>query len=130
MWVYTHLKEEDMAPLAKKQRSCRQFTGATYFKPRGIPLSSLEITSLALDELEAIHLCYYEDMSQVEAAEKMKISSSTLQRLLYSGRKKIIDALYSSKVIKISKPKRVSEYVEPEGRCYGRNRGRGKCFKK
>lgn len=113
-----------MAPFSTKLRHCRSFDGATYFKPRGIPLYELEINELELDELEAIHLCDYEDLSQAEAAEKMKISSSTLQRLLYSGRKKIIDALYTSKAIKISKPERVSEYIEPRGHCCGRNRGK------
>jgi predicted DNA-binding protein (UPF0251 family) len=75
---------------------------------------SLLINELALDELEAIHLCDYEELNQAEAAEKMKISSSTLQRLLYSGRKKIIDALYTSRAIKISKPNQIAEYQENE----------------
>jgi uncharacterized protein len=120
-----------MSPFAIKERYCRIFDGATYFKPRGVPLSELQINELALDELEAIHLCDYEDLSQAEAAEKMKISSSTLQRLLYSGRKKIVDALYSSKAIKISKPNQVAEYVEPGNRCRRRGgRGRKNCFNK
>jgi len=101
-----------MAPFMIKERYCRRFDGATYFKPRGIPLSSLLINELTLDELEAVHLCDYEELNQAEAAEKMKISSSTLQRLLYSGRKKIIDALYTSKAIKISKPNQIAEYQE------------------
>jgi len=100
-----------MSPFSTKERYCRAFDGATYFKPRGVPLRKLHINELALDELEAIHLCDYEDLNQTEAAKKMKISSSTLQRLLYSGRKKIIDALYSSKAIKISRPDQVSEYA-------------------
>ena len=115
-----------MAPFVIKERLCRQFDGVTYFKPRGVPLNELQINKLALDELEAIHLCDYEELNQAEAAEKMKISSSTLQRLLYSGRKKIIDALYTSKAIKISKPNQISEYVESPNRC-GRRGGRGRC---
>ncbi|MCK4870949.1 MAG: DUF134 domain-containing protein [Gammaproteobacteria bacterium] len=98
-----------MSPFVVKERYCRPFNGSTYFKPRGVPLSSLEINIVELDELEAIHLCDYESLSQVEAAEKMQISTSTLQRLLYSGRKKVIDALYSSKAIEIMKSERVVE---------------------
>jgi predicted DNA-binding protein (UPF0251 family)/predicted Fe-Mo cluster-binding NifX family protein len=98
-----------MSPFCRKQRVCRNFAGATYFKPRGIPLRDLEINTLELDELEAIHFCDYEDLEQRQAAEKMNISTSTLQRLLYSGRKKIIDALYNSKAIKIIKPEHVFE---------------------
>ena len=120
-----------MSPFSLKERHCRAFDGATYFKPRGVPLGELEINELALDELEAIHLCDYEDLSQAEAAEKMKISSSTLQRLLYSGRKKIIDALYTSKAIKISKPSQVAEYSEQGNGCrrHGGS-GRKNCFNK
>jgi uncharacterized protein len=92
-----------MAPFMKRKRCCRAFEGTTFFKPRGVPLSELEINTLELDELEAVHLCDFEGLNQADAAEKMKISTSTLQRLLYSGRKKIADALYSSKAIKIEK---------------------------
>lgn len=98
-----------MSPFARKQRYCRPFTGVTYFKPRGIPLSSLEINILNLDELEAMHLCDYEDLDQAEAAKKMKISTSTLQRILYSGRRKVIDALYCSKAIEIIKHEQILE---------------------
>jgi uncharacterized protein len=98
-----------MTPFIKRQRYCRSFDGITFFKPRSIPLSELEITTLELDELEATHLCDFEDLNQAEAAEKMKISTSTLQRLLYSGRKKIADALYSSKAIKIERHDNILE---------------------
>ncbi len=98
-----------MAPFCRKRRSCRRFLGATYYKPRGIPLNKLEVNILELDELEAIHLCDYEGLEQKQAAEKMEISTSTLQRLLYSGRKKIIDALYTAKAIKILKHEQILE---------------------
>jgi predicted DNA-binding protein (UPF0251 family) len=98
-----------MSPFCKKQRLCRRFSGATYFKPRGIPLYKLEINTLELDELEAIHWCDYENLEQKKAAEKMNISASTLQRLLYSGRKKIIDALYNSKAIEIKRHEQIFE---------------------
>ena len=127
MWVYTHIRDiYYMAPFIIKKRYCRLFDGATHFKPCGIPLSELQINELALDELEAIHFCDHEELNQAEAAENMKISSSTLQRLLYSGRKKIIDALYTSKAIKISKPKQIAEYVELGNRC----KRRGWCVRK
>lgn len=103
-----------MAPFIKKLRFCRCFDKADYFKPRGIPLDTLQVNELALDELEATRLCDLEELTQEMAAEKMKISTSTLQRLLYSGRKKIIDALCNSKALKISKHDDISEYVEQE----------------
>ena len=105
-----------MAPFVKKRRFCRCFDGVTYFKPRGLSLDSLQINNLALDELEAMHLCDFEELEQKTAAAKMKVSTSTLQRLLYSGRKKVTDALYNSKGLKISKHDEITEYVTPNKR--------------
>jgi len=76
---------------------------AVYFKPRALPLSTLEEVELNLDEMEALRLCELEELDQVEAAKEMKISQSTLQRLLSSAHKKITDALINGKAIKILK---------------------------
>lgn len=73
----------------------------TYFKPRAVPLSILEEVDLGVDELEAIKLCDLENLDQVKAAQKMKISQSTLGRILCSARKKIAQALIYGKAIKI-----------------------------
>lgn len=114
-----------MAPFIRKQRYCRRFSGTTYFKPRGMPLSSLEINKLELDELEAMRLCDYEDLHQAAAAEKMGISTSTLQRLLYSGRRKVADALCNSKAIEIIKHEQILEKACIQG--YSRH---GQCRRK
>jgi len=74
-----------------------------YFKPRAIPLSMLEEVELGVDELEAIRLCDFEGLEQEEAAKKMKISQSTLSRILISARKKIAEALIEGKAIKIKR---------------------------
>lgn len=73
----------------------------TYFKPRAVPLSMLEEVDLGMDELEALRFCDFKNLSQVKAAKKMKISQSTLQRILASARKKIAEALIEGKAIKI-----------------------------
>ena len=74
-----------------------------YFKPRAVPLSMLEEVDLSIDELEALRLCDLNDLEQKEAAKKMKISQSTLQRILTSARKKVSEALINGKAIKITK---------------------------
>jgi predicted DNA-binding protein (UPF0251 family) len=74
----------------------------TYFKPRAVPMSSLEEISLEMDELEVLRLCDCEDLDQKEAAIKMKISQSTLQRILTSARKKLSEAIINGKAIKIN----------------------------
>jgi len=76
---------------------------AVYFKPRAIPLSMLEEVELGVDEMEALRLCDLEGLDQVEAAKRMKISQSTLQRILTSARKKVSEALIKGKAIKIRK---------------------------
>ena len=74
-----------------------------YFKPRAVPLSMLEEVDLSIDELEALRLCDLKDLEQKEAASKMKVSQSTLQRILTSARKKVAEALTEGKAIKIRK---------------------------
>ncbi len=74
-----------------------------YFKPRAVPLSILEEVDLSIDELEALRLCDLKDLEQKEAAKKMKVSQSTLQRILTSARKKVAEALTEGKAIKIRK---------------------------
>ena len=75
----------------------------TYFKPRAVPLSLLEEVDLDIDELEALRLCDFKNLEQIEAAKKMKISQSTLQRILTSAHKKVAEALIKGKAIKIRK---------------------------
>ena len=74
----------------------------TYFKPRGIPLSSLEENVLTVDELEALRLKNYKRLEQVKCAEKMKISQSTFQRILCLANQKVADALINGKAIRIN----------------------------
>jgi len=66
-------------------------------------LSTLEEVDLSIDELEALRLCDLKDLEQKEAAKKMKISQSTLQRTLTLARKKVTEALIRGKAIKIRK---------------------------
>ena len=74
-----------------------------YFKPRAVPLSLLEEVDLTMDELETLRLCDLNGLEQEEAARKMKISQSTLQRILTSAHKKVSEALVNGKAIKIRK---------------------------
>ena len=88
-------------PRCKKQRCCRLLENERIFKPTGIPLSEMEIIDIEIDELEAVRFCDYEGKSQIETAEIMGISRGTVQRLLNSGRRKILDGLLHLKAIKL-----------------------------
>ena len=78
-------------PRLKKNRRCRELSNQKVFKPLGIPAFDLNDVKLELDEFEAMRLCDFEDKNQIEASETMEVSRATVQRLLQSGRKKIID---------------------------------------
>ena len=56
---------------------------------------------LQLDEFEAMRLCDLDGLEQGEAGEKMGVSRGTIQRLLDTGRKKLIQALVERKSIQI-----------------------------
>ncbi|MEX0918524.1 MAG: DUF134 domain-containing protein [Candidatus Paceibacterota bacterium] len=74
---------------------------ARYFKPRGIPLRLLSEVDLSLEEMEALRLKNIEGLDQGAAAEKMKTSQSTFQRILTMAYQKITDALVNGKAIRI-----------------------------
>lgn len=88
-------------PRCKKERCCRQLDGERVFKPTAIPMHILETVVVELDEFEAVRLCDLEGKSQIEAGEIMDVSRGTVQRLLESGRRKIIDALLHEKALRI-----------------------------
>ena len=90
-------------PRPTKPRTVAFNPDVTYFKPRAVPLSLLEETALSIDELEALRLCDLKGLEQKEAAKRMKISQSTLGRILGSARQKTAQALIKGQAIKISK---------------------------
>jgi predicted DNA-binding protein (UPF0251 family) len=70
-------------------------------------MRELETIALGLDELEAMRLCDLEDHDQEAAGARMRVSRGTVQRLLQSGRAKIVRALMESAALVIeSDPER------------------------
>jgi uncharacterized protein len=99
--------------------------GTTYFKPAGLPLSSLEEVVLAFEEIEALRLKDVEGLGQTEAAKKMNISQPTLFRILSVARKKIADALVNGKAIRVEG----GNYdYRGANKCFGFGRGAGRKF--
>jgi predicted DNA-binding protein (UPF0251 family)/DNA-directed RNA polymerase subunit RPC12/RpoP len=72
-----------------------------YFKPRGVPLKSLQEIVVGLDELEALRLADYEGMYQEEAAVRMDVSRQTFARVVQSARRKVAEALVEGKALKL-----------------------------
>lgn len=84
-------------PRRMKRRNCRTIEGERCFKPTGIPRMELKTVHLNMDEFEAIRLCDYDGLSQIEAGESLGVSRGTVQRLLISARKKLVDILLHNK---------------------------------
>ncbi len=74
---------------------------ATFLKPRGVPLSSLDIVVMTMAECEALRLVDYEGMHHDEAACKMEVSRPTLTRILDSAHRKVADAIVNGKALRI-----------------------------
>lgn len=55
--------------------------------------------TLTLDELESIRLMDLEQGSQADCAQRMGVSRGTFQRILYSARSKVAEALTQGKAI-------------------------------
>lgn len=87
----------------KKDRCLKFNPEVLYFKPRGIPLSTLEEEELFHDELEALKLHDVDGLDQIEATKKMNISQPTFGRILDKAYKKIATAIIKGKAIKITK---------------------------
>ena len=86
-------------PFKHRRICCRP--EASYFKPRGIPLTSLQEVALTIDELEAVRLADLNGLYQEDAAKKMNISRQTFGNIINSAHKKTADALLNAKALKI-----------------------------
>ena len=84
-----------------KLRYVAQLPSTAFFRPVGIPASSLQEVRLSLEEAESIRLKDLEGLEQEECAERMHISRPTFHRILESARSKLADALINGKAIQI-----------------------------
>jgi predicted DNA-binding protein (UPF0251 family) len=100
-------------PRPRKRRHCRAFDGDRVFKPRSIPMSRLAAIRLELDELEAMRLCDLDRLDQEEAGVKMQVSRGTVQRLLKSGRAKVLTALVTSAALLIEETDHETLHADP-----------------
>lgn len=93
----------------RKRKTVGFIPQVRFFKPQAVPLSELEEVQLDVDELEAIRLTSIKGLRQSEAAIKMDVHQSTLQRVLARAGRKIADALINGKAIRIWSSGEVSE---------------------
>ncbi len=88
-------------PRPRKHRRLMRTPRPAIFTPVGVPLKSLDSTSLLHEELEALRLADLEGCYQEEAAEQMGVSRSTFQRVVTEARRKIAHALVKGTALHI-----------------------------
>ena len=71
----------------------------TYFKPRGVPLRSIEEVQLRADELEALKLYHVDNLDQTASALEMGISQPTFARLINQATKKLVSAILRGRAV-------------------------------
>jgi len=72
-----------------------------FYKPRGVPLSSLRQVKLTIDEFEAIRLSDLKGLHQEEAARRMRVSRQTFGRILNEAHRKIAECFVEGKALRI-----------------------------
>lgn len=90
-------------PRKPRQCSCpHRANFEAVYKPAGTPLGQLECITLFRDELETLHLCDGQGMTQAEAGDCMGVSRGTVQRLLSEARRKVAEALVKQAALAVS----------------------------
>lgn len=85
----------------RKKRYARRLDNNRFLRHDNSLSFKNEINVITLDEFEALRLCDYEKQSQIDAASEMQVSRGTIQRLLESGREKLVDGILNYKNIDI-----------------------------
>lgn len=85
----------------KCPRHVEQMPDITYFKPKGVPISELEVVALRVEELEALRLMDVEGLKQEDAAAKVGVSRRAFWEDLKAARMKVAFALTTGKAIEI-----------------------------
>ena len=88
-------------PRPRKSRRLLRAPQPAIYKPVGVPLQSLECTTLLHEELEALRLVELEGLYQEEAAGQMAVSRSTFQRILAEARRKVTQSLVEGTALQI-----------------------------
>lgn len=87
-----------------RPQCCRRVAGkpiASVFYPARNPSREPVAIVLTLDEFEAIRLADLEGLYQEQAAERMSVSRPTFGRILAAAHRKVAEALYHGKTLKI-----------------------------
>lgn len=110
-------------PRPKKHRRVYCNPAAYYFKPRGVPMHSLDEVIVDHDELEALRRADILKESHEDAAKNMKVSRATFGRIVSRARQKLADGILNGKAIHINENPEEYSNVTGSGHCKGCGRG-------
>ncbi len=79
-------------PRKKRRRRIENPPMVEGFKPFGVPMSRKPPMFILFEEYEAIRLVDYENLTHMEAAEKMEISRPTFSRIYDQARQNVAKA--------------------------------------
>ncbi len=88
-------------PFKKKCRCIEIDFEEWLYSPHGRKISEIETCIIEKDEVEALRLVDGCKLSQIEAAECMNISSSTIQRIVERAREKFIRTIVRGDALRI-----------------------------
>ncbi|MCU0853289.1 MAG: DUF134 domain-containing protein [Thermoplasmata archaeon] len=100
-----------------RPKRCRRVCcepGYTFFKPQGVPLTSLAKRDLGLDELEALRLADVLGLPQADGAKMMNVSQPTFNRILAAGRSKTAECVVNGLAIRIESPEASNSEIRRE----------------
>jgi predicted DNA-binding protein (UPF0251 family)/predicted Fe-Mo cluster-binding NifX family protein len=86
----------------RKHRLVSDTPATGYFKPRGVPMKSLEELCLPVEGLEALRLSDVEGMNQEQAAKQMGVSRHTFGRVLKAARETVSRVVVQGHALRIS----------------------------
>lgn len=89
-------------PRPRKHRQCRRYNADRVYKPQGVPMREIGNIELTPDQFEAMRLCDLDGLDQEAAGARMGVSRGTVQRLLYEGRRRLLDAIVRQEAIIIN----------------------------
>ena len=110
-----------------RPRKCRRVGAlppATFYKPRGVPLSGLPVATLSVDGFEALRLADAEGLDHQAAAERMGVSRPTFTRLVAEARAVVARALVNGWALGIGGGRFEVEDGAASPRCCGGGRRR------
>ena len=74
-------------------------------------MRQISTVEIPLDQFEAMRWCDMEGLDQAEAGEKMGVSRGTVQRLLYHGRRQLMEAILGNSAIIVNLRREEEDHV-------------------